>query len=69
VKAGVKMYQRTEHRGNYDIITTVDNNGNYEQVAKWLDGTITSHCKMNVLKIGWSSVKEFLRERKGFVAI
>lgn len=63
------MYQRTEHRGGYDIITTVDNNGNCEQVTKWLDGTITSHCKMNVLKIGWSSVKEFLRERKGFVAI
>lgn len=63
------MYQRVEHRTGYDVITTVDNNGNWEQVAKWADGTITSHCKMNVLQIGWGSVKEFLRERKGFVAV
>ena len=63
------MYQRTEHRNDYDVITTVDNNGNWEQVAKWADGSITSHYKMNLLQIGWGSVKEFLSERKGFVAI
>lgn len=63
------MYQRTEHRNGYDVITTVDNNGNYEQVTKWSDGTIASRYKMNLLQIGWGSVKEFLRERKGFVAI
>ena len=63
------MYQRTEHRDDYDVITTVDDNGNWEQVTKWLDGTITSRYKMNLLLIGWGSVKEFLRERKGFVAI
>ena len=63
------MYQRTEHRNGYDVITTVDNNGNWEQVAKWADGSITSHYKMNVLQVGWSSVKEFLSERKGFVVV
>ena len=63
------MYQRTEHRNGYDVITTVDNNGNYEQVAKWADGLITSRYKMNLLQIGWGSVKEFLSERKGFVVV
>ena len=63
------MYQRIEHRDGYDIITTVDDNGNWEQVTKWFDGTITSHCKMNVLQIGWGSVEEFLKERRGFVKI
>lgn len=63
------MYQRIEPRNGYDVITTVDDSGNYEQVAKWLDGTITSRYTMNLLQIGWGSVKEFLKERRGFVAI
>lgn len=63
------MFQRIEHRGSYDIITTVDINGNYEQFAKWADGTITSHSKMNIFQIGWASLKEFLRERKGFIEV
>ena len=63
------MFQRIERRGNYDVITTVDINGNYEQIAKWADGTITSHSKMNIFQIGWASLKDFLRERKGFIEV
>lgn len=63
------MYQRTEPRNGYDVITTVDDTGNYEQVAKWPDGSITSRYKMNLLQIGWGSVKEFLQERRGFVKV
>ena len=63
------MFQRIERRGSYDVITTVDINGNYEQIAKWADGTITSHSKMNIFQIGWASLKDFLRERKGFIEV
>lgn len=61
------MYKRTEHRNSYDVITTVDDNGNYEQYTKWFDGVITSRYKSNIFTMGWRSLKEFLRERKGFV--
>ena len=63
------MYQRTEHRDGYDIITTVDETGNYEQITKWDDGSIHNQYKSNVFTMGWKSLKEFLSERKGFIEV
>ena len=60
------MYVRIENKGSYQRITTVDDDGNYEQVAKWSDGIITSRYRSNIFKMGWKSVKEFLRERPKF---
>jgi hypothetical protein len=63
------MYQRIEHRDGYDIITTVDENGDYEQITKWLDGTIHNQYRSNIFTMGWHTLKEFLSERKNFVKV
>ena len=63
------MYQRTEQRDGYDIITTVDENGDYIQITKWADGTIYNQYKSNIFAMGWHTLKEFLRERNGFIEI
>ena len=62
------MYQRVIDMGSYQIITTVGEiNGDYKQYTKWADGTITKAVCMNIIDdMGWRSVEEFLRNRKGF---
>lgn len=60
-------YKRTEHRSGYDVITTVDDSGNYESLVKYNDGTARPPVKSTIQAMGWRSVKEFIRERKGFV--
>ena len=59
-------YQRKEDRNGYEIVTTVDDAGTYEQNAIWKDGVITSRYKTTLQKMGWNSTKEFLRDKKGF---
>lgn len=59
-------YQRIEQRDGYQIITTVDILGNYEQFSKWHDGVITHYYKTTLLKMGWNDIKDFLREKRGF---
>jgi len=63
------VYQRVQQYRAYQIITTVNDDGVYEQVRKWADGVITSHYKSNIFKMGWKSVKEFLKEKRGFVKV
>lgn len=63
------MYQRIENYKEYQRITTVDTDGNYEQKIKWNDGTITNCYKTTIYKMGWKSVKEFLRNRPKFKKI
>ena len=63
------MYQRTEHRNGYDIITTIDENGDYKQHTELKDGRIFHSHNSNIFTMGWHSLKEFLRERKGFVKV
>lgn len=62
------QYKRIENEGDYKKITTVDDEGNYEQIARWGDGLITSHYKTTLQKMGWNSVEKFLEERKGFTS-
>lgn len=59
-------YQRVENRNGYNVITTVDDTGVYEQIAQWKDGVITSRYKTTLQKMGWKSAREFLREKKKF---
>jgi hypothetical protein len=63
------VYKRIEFGGAYKRITTVDDNGDYKQYIQWADGTTTAHRTDNVIAMGWKSVKEFLRERKGFLPV
>ena len=63
------QYQRVEDRGAFKRITTVDDNGDYTQYAQWVDGMKTSYTTDNVIRMGWKSVNEFLRERKGFAPV
>lgn len=63
----MKTWVRTELKKGYQNITTVTEDGDYIQVAVWPDGTITSTHKSTLQAMGWRSVREFLRERKGFV--
>ncbi|MBR3592139.1 MAG: hypothetical protein IKL46_04740 [Clostridia bacterium] len=62
-------YKREEHRNGFDVITTVDDEGNYEIITKFKDGTTLRPVKAKLKEMGWSSVQEFLRERKGFVKV
>ena len=62
----MKRFQRTVSGGGYDLVTTVFENGDYEQIARFPDGMITSYCKGNIFTWGWRSLREFMRERKGF---
>lgn len=62
----MKIYTRTENRKDYNIITTVTEDGQYSQKALWSDGIITSEYKTTVQEMGWASVSAFLAERKGF---
>lgn len=63
------MYQRIESTKGYKRITTVDTNGDYVQIVKFDDGTITSYYQDNIFKMGWKSLNEFLNFRKGFAHI
>lgn len=62
-------YKRVNDFGAYKRITTVDTNGELTQYVEWVDGTKTGYITDNVIRMGWKSVKEFLRNRKGFIPI
>ena len=59
-------YMRVEDAGVYQHITTVDESGKYVQIVKWSDGVVTSCFEGNIFSMGWDSLKDFLRNRKGF---
>ena len=65
----MKKYRRIENKGEYKHITTVDESGKYVQIVKWNDGIVTSHTEGNVFDFGWKSLREFFRERPGFVEV
>lgn len=60
------QYTRTIQGTGWDNITTVDDQGNYEQVNRCPEGTTLSYYKTTLQEMGWNSTREFLRERKGF---
>lgn len=62
----MKTYRRTENCKSYLRITEVDDRGRYEQWAEWPNGTVTSHTRTTLKKMGWANLKQFLMLRRGF---
>lgn len=60
------LYRRIENAGAYRRITEVLPDGTYTQKSVWPDGVITDSVKTTVQKMGWPSVKEFLKARPHF---
>ena len=60
-------YTRTEPRNGYELITTVDDKGNYTQHIKWDDGKTDLKHKSTVQEMGWTDTQSFLRSRPNFV--
>lgn len=59
-------YERIEDRGAYKIITRVNEKGDYTAISIFNDGMTTSFCKNNIYAMGWQSLTEFFKYRKGF---
>ena len=65
----MKYQREINHSGIYRNITIIDDEGNYEQFNEWGDGTRTCYFRTKLYKMGWSSVKEFLKEKNNFVKV
>lgn len=59
-------YTKTEQRNGYQLITTVDDKGNYSIYIKWENSPPELQVKTTIFEMGWRSVAEFLRVRRGF---
>ena len=62
-------FERIERRAGFKRVTTVTDSGEYCQRVEWDDGMVTGITKNNVLKMGWKSVKEFIKNRPGFMPL
>ena len=63
----MKTYKRVEKRSiGSKLITTVNENGVYEQYTQWEDGTTHGYFKTTLEKMGWLSLQQFLLNKKGF---
>lgn len=62
----MKTYRRRESWGGYVRITEVDEAGSWRTWIEWPDGTTADYVEGTLQGMGWSSLREFLRERKGF---
>ena len=61
--------EETDARG-YKRVTQIDPfSDSYIQYVEWKDGIITSYHKQKFSELGWDSLQDFLRHRKGFVKI
>lgn len=61
------IYKRVIPGAGFQYISVLDTETNeLTTSAVWPDGSVTSKTKINILEVGWCSVAEFLRERKGF---
>ena len=63
------IYRREITCGIIGRISTVDSNTGDYITETWISGTITSRVKLNIYTMGWNSVDEFLKQRKGFVKV
>lgn len=54
---------------SYLNVTEVYENGDYYTRCEWHDGSVTNEYRSNVLQMGWSSVKEFLAGKSGFLPV
>lgn len=64
-----KVYIRVEDHGEYRNITTVDGDGNYHQrnVYGEHDEHLLSELRTTLKAMGWKSLAEFLKGRRGFI--
>lgn len=63
------IYRRETNVGGVGRITTVDSDTGEYITETWVSGTMTSKVKLNIYEMGWNSIKEFLKQRKGFVKV
>lgn len=61
----MKMYQRIEHYDGYDIIATVSESGEFNQVNVCSNGAVFGEYKNTIFNMGWSSISDFLDRFKG----
>lgn len=61
----MKYYERRYTHGSVEYVTKVYENGMH-LVESWVAGTKTSITKCNIYEMGWNSLEEFLKKRKGF---
>ena len=50
-------------------ISTVDSDTGEYITETWISGTMASRVKLDIYEMGWNSVDEFLKQRKGFVKV
>ena len=62
----MKTYRRTEPGKGFSRITEVDERGRYEQWVEWPNGTVMSHTRTTLKKMGWANLKQFLTFRPHF---
>ena len=65
-------YERIEQadKKGYKRVTKVDPAlDSYVQYMEWKDGIITGYSKQKFSDLGWDSLQDFLKHRKGFVKI
>lgn len=69
----IKMYyKRTEDsdKKGYKRITEIHPSSDiYKQYTLWKNGIITGYTRCTFTELGWNSLEEFLKNRKGFVKI
>lgn len=63
------IYRREITCGVIDRISTVESDTGEYITETWISGTMTSRVKLNIYEMGWNSVDEFLKQRKGFVKV
>ena len=63
------IYRREINCGVIGRISTVDSDTGEYITETWISGTLTSRVKLDIYTMGWNSVDEFLKQRKGFVEV
>lgn len=63
------IYRREITCGVIGRISAVDSDTGEYITETWISGTMTSRVKLNIYTMGWNSVDEFLKQRKGFVKV
>lgn len=61
----MKVYRRISG-WPFTRVTEVDEAGCWRTWAEWPDGSKTGYAEATLEAMGWHSLTEFLRERKGF---
>ena len=60
------IYRREANINGVGRITTVESDTGEYITETWISGIMTSRAKLNIYEMGWNSLEEFLKKRKGF---